>query len=105
MMAAAAAGAVPPYGTPVPFPVSFHPAYYAAMATVNNALSPVSSVLVLVLQLGCEVAFWVWFHAGCVLHGRRACGGGGGGREEQEEELWCPLCWQRFWKVPFQFCV
>uniref|UniRef100_K4AKE4 BZIP domain-containing protein n=1 Tax=Setaria italica TaxID=4555 RepID=K4AKE4_SETIT len=33
--AAAAAGAAPPYGAPVPFPVSFHPAYYAhaAMAT------------------------------------------------------------------------
>ncbi|CAL4927969.1 unnamed protein product [Urochloa decumbens] len=33
MAAAAAAGAGAPYGAPVPFPVSFHPAYYAAMAT------------------------------------------------------------------------
>ena len=40
-MAAAAAGA--PYGTPVPFPVSFHPAYYAthaSMATVNAGPPP-----------------------------------------------------------------
>ncbi|KAF8748286.1 hypothetical protein HU200_013034 [Digitaria exilis] len=35
MAAAAAAGASAPFGTPMPFPVSFHPAYYAhaAMAT------------------------------------------------------------------------
>ncbi|XP_066385828.1 DNA-binding protein EMBP-1-like isoform X7 [Miscanthus floridulus] len=45
LMAAAAAGA--PYGTPVPFPVSFHPAYYAthaSMATVNAAGPPPSIV-------------------------------------------------------------
>nr|CAB3492770.1 unnamed protein product [Digitaria exilis] len=35
IIAAAAAGASAPFGTPMPFPVSFHPAYYAhaAMAT------------------------------------------------------------------------
>ena len=87
MLAAAAAGA--PYGTPMPFHVSFHPAYYAhaAMATVNP-LFKCQSVLVLLLE--CEIASWVWFCAECSLHSWR--GPCGGGREEQEEELWCSLC-------------
>jgi len=72
MMAAAAAGA--PYGTPMPFHVSF---YYAraAMATVNPPFQS-RSVLVLQLQMEFEIAFWVWLCAECSLHGRRArCGG------------------------------